>query len=69
MNLASGIEVAAGLIGGLVLALGGLVLEVFAIQRMLAGELIVGAWLVIFGAIVLYAGLSLIGRRSVLSIS
>lgn len=65
-TLAAFVAAAADLLGTIVLTYIGFEAERLAIADLAAGEFAVGAWLLVMGAIALFAGLDLVGRRRLL---
>lgn len=63
MDLVSGLEILGAAVGGLVLTLGGLALEILAFQRLLGGDITLGMWMVVMGAIVLFLGLKILDSK------
>ena len=57
---------AADLVGTVVLTYLGIEAELLAAADLAGGELAVGAWLLVMGAVALFFGLELIGRRRLL---
>ena len=50
-----------------VLTVGGLFLEYVSVQQFSSGDVMVAAWLAIFGALLLYAGVYAVGYGKVIS--
>lgn len=57
---------AADLVGTVVLTYLGIEAELLAVADLAAGEVAVGAWLLVMGAVALFFGLELVGRRRLL---
>ena len=57
---------AVDLVGTLVLTYLGVEAELLAVADLAAGEFAVGAWLLVMGAVALFFGLELLGRRRLL---
>ena len=57
---------AADLVGTVVLTYLGVEAELLAVADLAAGEFAVGAWLLVMGAVALFSGLELVGRRRLL---
>ena len=57
---------AADLVGTVVLTYLGVEAELLAVADLAAGEFAVGAWLLVMGAVALFFGLELVGRRRLL---
>jgi hypothetical protein len=56
----------ADLVGTVVLTYIGIEAELLAVADLAAGELAVGVWLVVMGAVALFFGVELVGRRRLL---
>jgi hypothetical protein len=57
---------AADLVGTVVLTYLGVEAELLAVADLAAGEFALGAWLLVMGAVALFFGLELVGRRRLL---
>jgi hypothetical protein len=57
---------AVDLVGTVVLTYLGVEAELLAVADLAAGEFAVGAWLLVMGAVALFSGLELLGRRRLL---
>jgi hypothetical protein len=57
---------AADLVGTVALTYIGIEAELLAVADLAAGEFAVGAWLLVMGAVALFSGLELVGRRRLL---
>ena len=60
------VVVTADLVGTVVLTYLGIEAELLAVADLAAGEFAVGAWLLVMGAVALFFGLELVGRRRLL---
>ena len=56
------LEAGVSTIVGLLLVAGGITIELFAVQELLSGAFLPGAWMVALGAIILFAGAHSIDR-------